>query len=318
MRVDVHVHRHRPGAEQVVHLLTERERRAEHRDVKSGRAERPGDRVGAARLALVEDHDRDRARRLRVERLVVEGHVPRWISATLPGVKPAKSAASQPAFDELGVGARRELVVVRPPARRRSRHRCPSTSSSRNPCPSDVGPRVRRGARRTSACASSWKNGKSNGWTDRVVARGLELVDDVVHRRLVARRTRCAGAAVGVRDVLKRLLVPHHPGDGDRLSELGDLPGGASAACAEAPASEMRTAAASAAAMGRMEKAISPPLQRWGTGAHVPSWLVAGNPFYVAVPTVSGLSNTAFRTAQGALISCVGIRQAEERSCSTV
>ena len=39
-------------------------------------------------------------------------HVPRWISATLPGVKPAKSAASQPAFDELGVGRRRELVVV--------------------------------------------------------------------------------------------------------------------------------------------------------------------------------------------------------------
>ena len=31
-------------------------------------------------------------------------HVPRWISTTLPGVKPAKSAASQPAFDELGVG----------------------------------------------------------------------------------------------------------------------------------------------------------------------------------------------------------------------
>ena len=39
-------------------------------------------------------------------------HVPRWISAMLPGVKPAKSAASQPAFDELGVGAGRELVVV--------------------------------------------------------------------------------------------------------------------------------------------------------------------------------------------------------------
>ena len=31
-------------------------------------------------------------------------HVPRWISATRPGTKPAKSAASQPAFDELGVG----------------------------------------------------------------------------------------------------------------------------------------------------------------------------------------------------------------------
>ena len=66
------VHRHRAGAEQRVQLLPDRERGADHRDVEVRRAERAGDRVGAAGLALVEDDDADGARGLRVERLVVE------------------------------------------------------------------------------------------------------------------------------------------------------------------------------------------------------------------------------------------------------
>ena len=34
-----------------------------------------------------------------------KSHVPRWTSATLPAVNPAKSAASQPLVEVLGVGA---------------------------------------------------------------------------------------------------------------------------------------------------------------------------------------------------------------------
>jgi hypothetical protein len=33
-----------------------------------------------------------------------KSHVPRWTSAMLPGVKPAKSSGSQPASEELGSG----------------------------------------------------------------------------------------------------------------------------------------------------------------------------------------------------------------------
>ena len=70
--VGLDVHRHRAAAEQRVQLLPDRERRADHRDVEVGRAERAGERVGPAGLALVEDHDGRRAGGLRVERLVVE------------------------------------------------------------------------------------------------------------------------------------------------------------------------------------------------------------------------------------------------------
>jgi hypothetical protein len=77
----------------------------DHRDGEVGAAERPGERVGAAGLALVEDDHRDGAGLLGVGRLDREV-APSALDqrATLPAVKPAKSAASQPAVDEPGVG----------------------------------------------------------------------------------------------------------------------------------------------------------------------------------------------------------------------
>ena len=64
-------------------------------------------------LALVEDDHGGCARGLGVVDLLAEVHVPRWTSAMLPAVKPAKSAASQPLV-ERRLGRRRQRHVDRP------------------------------------------------------------------------------------------------------------------------------------------------------------------------------------------------------------
>ena len=56
-----------------------------------------------------------------------------------------------------------------------------------------------------------------------VVPGGAQRVGDVVDRRVVARRARCPRVAVGVGDLLERLLVGHHALDGDALQQLADV-----------------------------------------------------------------------------------------------
>ena len=98
------MHRDRTAAEERVQLLPDRERRADHRDVKSGvpsvptiasvRPGWPSLKITTAEAPAV----------CALSALSWNVHVPRWMSATLPGMNPAKSPGAQPAFDELGVG----------------------------------------------------------------------------------------------------------------------------------------------------------------------------------------------------------------------
>ena len=187
----VDVHRDRAGAELRVQLLPDRERRADDRDVEVRRAERAGDRVGAARLALVEDRRPPTAPAVcAFSALSWNVQVPRWISAIV---------------------ARRRSRRSRPPRSPRSTSSAsgPAGTGCRSPpgrCAVDVAA-ARVGHRRELVVRHVNVRGSARPALERrgrglleereverlhlrVVARRRELADDVVDRCVEARRAR--------------------------------------------------------------------------------------------------------------------------------
>ena len=204
----------------VAEVVADRERRADHRDADSRRAQRSGHGGGAAGLPLVEDDHGGGACGLGVVRLGPERAGP----ALDQGDGPGREAREVCCLAAAGVAVH---------GSRRRDHEVHGRHGLRDVAVARVGHRREVGAvlvgRPVGCGLGEDRRGRVRverelERLDRdVVARGREAPLDVVHRLVEGGEAGDPVAAVVVRDLLERREVLLHPGDGDGLAQaLGD------------------------------------------------------------------------------------------------